>query len=262
MRERDSSTSSSSSSSSSTTSSLASTPQQLRPALSSPAAAPAAGGGSGGGATGGGSGDADDISSDVWAEWILQAIRKIRSQKQRPSIQRICQAIGSHHKFHEDIVAAKLETAVAAGSVVKVYNKGLHSYKAPVPRRRVAVRADTDLSRLVAKAVRELGEWSGSSLRSIEVYVQKFSDITMKTDDADFRQVIKNSARIAVQKDMLAQEGKLYKWKAPSVKKKPAPATAVSGADGADDSVSKYFTIIGQSLVEKLQIIHYKVQIK
>lgn len=244
MRECDTSSSSSSTSSSSTNSSPASSPQH-RQSYSSPSAAAAtsvAGSSTATAIVGGG--DADDVSSDVWAEWILQAIRKIRSQKQRPSIQRICQAIGSHHKFHEDIVAAKLETAVAAGSVVKVYNKGLHSYKAPVPRRRVAIHADTDLSRLVAKAVRELGEWSGSSLRSIETYVQKFSDITMKTDDADFRQVVKNSVRIAVQKDMLVQEGKLYKWKAPSVKKKATTATVtVSGGDGADESVSSLFIV-------------------
>ena len=47
---------------------------------------------------------AHDISLDTWKQWILEAISKIRSQKQRPSVQRICQAIGSHHKFHEDIV--------------------------------------------------------------------------------------------------------------------------------------------------------------
>lgn len=151
-----------------------------------------------------------DVGAEVWQAWILEAIGKIRSQKQRPSIQRICQAIGSHHKFHEDIVAGKLEEAVKAGAVVKVYNKGLHSYKAPLPYKSVSVHKDSDLSRLVVKAVRELGECDGSSLKSIEGYVQKSNNIEM-AEDVDFKLVIKNSVRNATAKEYLMQEGKLYK---------------------------------------------------
>lgn len=153
----------------------------------------------------------DDVTPDVWCDWILEAIRKIRSQKQRPSIQRICQAIGSHHKYHEDIVARKLEAAVTAGRVIKVYNKGLHSYKAPMARRRVEVAATTNLSRLVAKAVRELGECAGSSLRAIETYVQRSNSIELSDDRTDFRAVVKNSVRLAVEQELLVQDGKLYK---------------------------------------------------
>lgn len=152
----------------------------------------------------------NDLSSEDWREWILDAIAKIRSQKQRPSVQRICQAIGSHHKFHEDIVASKLEEAVKTGTVVKVYNKGLHTYKAPIAYRRIAVSSSTDLSRLVAVAVRELGECDGSSLKSIENYVQKSNDIEL-APDTDFKSVVKNSVKIAVEKNYLEQESKLYK---------------------------------------------------
>lgn len=151
-----------------------------------------------------------DLNSEDWREWILDAIAKIRSQKQRPSVQRICQAIGSHHKFHEDIVASKLEEAVKTGTVVKVYNKGLHTYKAPIAYRRIAVSSNTDLSRLVAVAVRELGECDGSSLKSIENYVQKSNDIEL-APDTDFKSVVKNSVKIAVEKNYLEQEFKLYK---------------------------------------------------
>ncbi|XP_058820696.1 histone acetyltransferase KAT6A isoform X2 [Topomyia yanbarensis] len=154
----------------------------------------------------------DDVSPQVWKEWILEAIRRIRCQKQRPSVQRICQAIGSHHKFHEDIVAEKLEEAVEAGAVLKVYNKGLHSYKAPTStqRRMVLVTNDSDLSRLVAKAVRDLGECDGSSLKSIENYVQQTNNLNIMFD-TDFNQVIKNSIRVALADGTLLQEGKLYK---------------------------------------------------
>lgn len=151
-----------------------------------------------------------ELSAEIWQEWILEAIRKIRSQKQRPSIQRICQAIGSHHKFHEDIVAGKLEEAVKSGAVIKLYNKGLHSYKAPVARKSITVTKDTDLSRLVVKAVRELGECDGSNIKSIESYVQKSNNIVL-SNDCDFKTIIKNSLKRAVSKEFLIQDGKLYK---------------------------------------------------
>ncbi|XP_052891390.1 protein split ends [Anopheles moucheti] len=154
----------------------------------------------------------NDVSPQVWKEWILEAIRRIRFQKQRPSIQRICQAIGSHHKFHEDIVAEKLEEAVEAGSVLKVYNKGLHSYKAPTStqRRVVNVSNDSNLSRLVAKAVRDLGEFDGSSQKSIENYVQQTNNLHI-APDTDYKSVIRNAIRIALGEDTIMQEGRLYK---------------------------------------------------
>lgn len=156
--------------------------------------------------------NSDDVSPQVWKEWILEAIRRIRCQKQRPSVQRICQAIGSHHKFHEDIVAEKLEEAVEAGAVLKVYNKGLHSYKAPTntQRRVVLVTNDSDLSRLVVKAVRDLGECDGSSLKSIENYVQQTNNLNISSG-TDFGLVIKNSVRTASEEGSLLHESKLYK---------------------------------------------------
>lgn len=155
--------------------------------------------------------DSQNVSIEVWQEWILEAIRKIRSQKQRPSTQRICQAIGSHHKFHEDIVAGKLEEAVANGAVIKLYNKGMHSYKAPVARKSVHVSKDSDVTRLVVKAVRELGECDGSNAKKIETYVQKLNNIVLTDSQLDFRLVIKNALRSAVAKEFLVQDGKLYK---------------------------------------------------
>ncbi|XP_055836613.1 uncharacterized protein LOC129905215 isoform X2 [Episyrphus balteatus] len=153
---------------------------------------------------------AQEIGQDVWHQWILDAIAKIRSQKQRPSVQRICQAIGSHHKFHEDIVAEKLEEAVNSGAVIKVYNKGLHSYKAPMAKRKITIEKNTNLFKIVAKAVHDLGECEGSTFKSIENYVQKFNNIELGTD-TDFKLVIKNSIKKAIDAGFLIQDGKLYK---------------------------------------------------
>lgn len=199
-------------------------------------------------------GDSQDVSAEVWQEWILEAIRKIRSQKQRPSTQRICQAIGSHHKFHEDIVAGKLEEAVANGAVIKLYNKGLHSYKAPVARKSVNISKDTDITRLVVKAVRELGECDGSNAKKIETYVQKSNNIVLTDDTVDFRVIVKNALRTAVVKEFLVQEGKLYKVgkvsltsprkrRSTSPRKKPGTnnATVVAGSSsggGGNSSIA------------------------
>lgn len=153
---------------------------------------------------------ADDIDLDTWKEWILNAIAKIRSQKQRPSVQRICQAIGNHHKFHEDIVAEKLEEAVDSGAVIKVYNKGLHSYKAPVAKRKIKVDKNTNLSRIVAKAVHDLGEYEGSTIKTILNYVQKFNNIELDKD-TDLKTVLKYSIKKSVDSGYLIQDGKHYK---------------------------------------------------
>ncbi|EDW01949.1 GH21719 [Drosophila grimshawi] len=153
---------------------------------------------------------AHDISMDTWKQWILEAISKIRSQKQRPSVQRICQAIGTHHKFHEDIVAEKLEKAVESGAVIKVYNKGLHSYKAPMAKRRIKVDKSTNLYKVVAKAVNDLGECEGSTIKNIENYIQKFNCIDL-SPNVDFKAIIKLSIKKAVDTGFLVQEGKLYK---------------------------------------------------
>lgn len=204
-------------------------------------------------------GDSQDVSAEVWQEWILEAIRKIRSQKQRPSTQRICQAIGSHHKFHEDIVAGKLEEAVTNGAVIKLYNKGLHSYKAPVARKSVNISKDTDITRLVVKAVRELGECDGSNAKKIETYVQKSNNIVLTDDTVDFRVIIKNALRTAVAKEFLVQDGKLYKVgkvsltsprkrRSTSPRKKPGTTTqhdsSFTGTSYSSNDKSSLFTAL------------------
>lgn len=184
--------------------------------------------------------ETSNVSPQVWRDWILEAIRKIRCQKQRPSIQRICQAIGSHHKFHEDIVAEKLEEAVESGAVIKVYNKGLHSYKAPMAKRRLAVNHNnTDLSRLVARAVRELGECDGSTYKSIENYVQQSNQFEV-APETDLKSVIKNSVKKAVNNGYLVYESKLYKvGKVQVSPKKRGPSCKGSAQDHSPVSTPK-----------------------
>lgn len=155
----------------------------------------------------------EDVSQTVWSRWILDAIRKIRSQKQRPSVERICHAIRQHHNYHEDVVAEHLEAAVKEGSVLKVFNKGQSSYKDPggLQSRTLRIEKGCDLSKILAKAVRELGERDGSTLKTIEKYVRQ-SHTVVENADVDLKSVLRMAAKRVVARGLLLQEGKAFKY--------------------------------------------------
>ncbi|XP_014276946.1 histone acetyltransferase KAT6B isoform X2 [Halyomorpha halys] len=66
-----------------------------------------------------------------WLKWVLDAIKKIRTQKQRPSVERVCRAIRQHQDQTEAAIKDNLEALVKEGLVLKVFNKGQCSYKDP-----------------------------------------------------------------------------------------------------------------------------------
>lgn len=154
----------------------------------------------------------DDVGKEVWKRWILEAIHKIRSQKQRPSVERICHAIRQHHNYHEDVVAERLERAVREGAVLKVYNKGQSSYKDPggVQNKLLRITQDVDLSRVVAKAVRELGERDGSTLKTIERHLNQAYQVTVE-NEVDVRAVLRAAVKRAVARGLLSHQAGAYK---------------------------------------------------
>lgn len=159
-------------------------------------------------------GDAMDEpeSADTWSAWFLDAIRKIRSQKQRPSVERICHAIRQHHNFHEEDIAEHLEVAVKRGDVLKIFNKGQSSYKDPggLQSKTLKVTKSTDLSKVLGKAVRELGEREGSTLKSIERYIRQ-SHTVEEEAEGDLRTALKMSAKRAVDRGLVLQDGRLFR---------------------------------------------------
>ncbi|XP_015585955.1 histone acetyltransferase KAT6B isoform X2 [Cephus cinctus] len=154
----------------------------------------------------------DHESADTWSAWFLDAIRKIRSQKQRPSVERICHAIRQHHNYHEEEIAEHLEIAVKRGDVLKIFNKGQSSYKDPggLQSRPLKVGKATDLSKVVGKAVRELGERDGSNLKNIEKYVRQ-SHTVEEEADGDLRTALRLSAKRAVDRGFVIQDGRLFR---------------------------------------------------
>nr|CAD7392151.1 unnamed protein product [Timema cristinae] len=150
-----------------------------------------------------------------WSTWILDAIRKIRAQKQRPSVERICHAVRQHHKDlnpHEDEIKEHLEATVKEGIVLKVFNKGQSTYKDPggVQSRQLELSKGADLSKVIVKAARELGERDGSTLKSIEKYIRQSHALNVSAD-VDFRSLLRISAKRAEARGYLVHDGRLYK---------------------------------------------------
>lgn len=204
----------------------------------------------------------EDVSQAVWSRWILEAIRKIRSQKQRPSVERICHAIRQHHNYHEDVVAEHLETAVKEGTVLKVFNKGQSSYKDPMglQSRTLVIEKGADITKVIAKAVRELGQRDGSTLKAIEKYVRQ-SHTVVERAETDLKIALRMAAKRAVSRGLIIQDGKAFKYNynhSPSVRRKAEPTTPKRTSSGPDDTfnaqpkVGEIITFIIYLLITKL----------
>ncbi|XP_058805276.1 histone acetyltransferase KAT6B-like [Phymastichus coffea] len=154
----------------------------------------------------------EEPDADTWTAWFLDAIRKIRSQKQRPSVERIAHAIRLQHDFHEEVIAENLQLAVKRGDILKLFNKGQSSYKDPggLQSKPLKVNRTVDLVKVIIKAVRELGERDGSNLKSIEKYVRQ-SHTVEEEQEGDLRIALKLSAKRAVDRGLVVQDGRLFR---------------------------------------------------
>ena len=91
----------------------------------------------------------------TWQCWLLDAIHKIRYQKQRPNVQRVAACIRMHHpQYSDEAVEEHLEQCVKNESIAKVVNKGLTSYRDPgsAPgrgQRTLHITDDMDLTKVV-----------------------------------------------------------------------------------------------------------------
>ena len=151
----------------------------------------------------------------VWMKWCLDAVRKVRSQKQRPNVPRITGAIRQHHGVDEQEVEEQLELAVAEGVLLKTFNQGMYTYRDPaavhkLQNRNLSVNKNADLTKVCLRAIRELGEPEGSSLKSIQRYVQTAYKVKI-TDGSDLQTLLKNSLRECLETKQVAKEKDGYK---------------------------------------------------
>ncbi len=100
-------------------------------------------------------GDPWPTSQTVWQEWLIEAIGKIKGQKQRPSAERICHAVRQAHTksngpvLQDEVIMARLNQAVTDAKILKVCNKGQTSYKEPNHHtRQLTLSKTADLSKV------------------------------------------------------------------------------------------------------------------
>lgn len=76
--------------------------------------------------------------------------------------------------------------------------------------KQLKVNHATDLCKVICKAVRELGERDGSSLKNIEKYIRQ-SHTVEEESDGDLRAAIKLSAKRGVDRGQLIQDDRLFR---------------------------------------------------
>ncbi|KAM6105192.1 histone acetyltransferase KAT6B isoform 2-T2 [Pterocles gutturalis] len=182
------------------------------------------------------------LANPLYTEWILEAIQKVKKQKQRPSEERICHAVCASHGLDKKTVLEQLELSVQDGSILKVTNKGLASYKDPDnPGRFSAVKPVTipksvkgsrgacnelrnvDWNKLLRRAIEGLQEPNGSSLKNIEKYLRSQNDLANIFNNPAFQQRLRLGAKRAVNNGRLLKDGPQYRVNYGSLESKGAP---------------------------------------
>ncbi|XP_039894802.1 histone acetyltransferase KAT6B isoform X2 [Simochromis diagramma] len=176
------------------------------------------------------------LANPLYTEWILEAIQKIKRQKQRPSEERICHAVATSHGLDKKTVLEQLELSVHDGSILKVTNKGSASYKdpghpgrvgsilpanAPVPSKESIWNSSDlrhiDWNKMLRRAIEGLDDTHGSSLKNIERYLRNQDDLSDIVDNPAFRQRLRLAAKRAVNNGRLSKNGPRYKFSHGSV---------------------------------------------
>ena len=153
-----------------------------------------------------------DLANPTYTKWLLEAIHKVKSQKQRPNDERICNAVRQIHKVSKDSLLEQLELAVRDGTILKVLNKGICSYRdpqnGPAPKP-LKVNRNTDLTKFVVRAVKNGDSEQGMTVKQIEKYVHDIYSV--ETQDSSLTDGLKSSIRKAIVRGTLEKDGKFIK---------------------------------------------------
>ncbi|XP_008069920.1 histone acetyltransferase KAT6A [Carlito syrichta] len=166
------------------------------------------------------------LANPLYTEWILEAIKKVKKQKQRPSEERICNAVSSSHGLDRKTILEQLELSVKDGTILKVSNKGLNSYKDPDNPGRIALpkprnhgkldnKQNVDWNKLIKRAVEGLAESGGSTLKSIERFLKGQKDVSALfggSAASGFHQQLRLAIKRAVGHGRLLKDGPLYRF--------------------------------------------------
>ncbi|KAM4749468.1 histone acetyltransferase KAT6A [Rhinophrynus dorsalis] len=174
------------------------------------------------------------LANPLYTQWILEAIRKVKKQKQRPSEERVCNAVSTSHGLDRHTVLEQLELSVKDGTVLKVTNKGQNSYKDPDNPGRLSLPKvvrnqgrpeGVDWHRLLRRALEGLSEPGGSSLKSIERFLRSQRDVSSAfggntSATSAFHQQLRLAVKRALGHGRIVKEGSLYKLNCKSTEAK------------------------------------------
>ncbi|CAH1246737.1 KAT6B [Branchiostoma lanceolatum] len=156
------------------------------------------------------------VTSESLTEWLLEAIHKIKKQKQRPCEERICNAVQASHRVARDLILQHLETSVQEGLILKVFNKGVCSYKDPQKSPGSKSRTSSshahkvDIVSLLKDAISDLQEPAGSILKNIEKYLWKKHHAELR-DKSEFSNQLRLAAKREVNAGRLVKDGRLFR---------------------------------------------------
>ncbi|XP_028851864.1 histone acetyltransferase KAT6A isoform X2 [Denticeps clupeoides] len=189
------------------------------------------------------------LANPTYTSWILEAIKKVKKQKQRPSEERICNAVSMSHGLDRKTVLEQLELSVKDGSILKVSNKGVNSYKDPENPGRLAFqkprggggacgggggtnnnssisisssasalkKPGLDWNKLIKRSLEGLHEPGGSSLKSVERFLKCQADVapylsgTGSMGPEVFHQQLRLALKRAAAHGRVAKQGPLFR---------------------------------------------------
>jgi len=141
-------------------------------------------------------------------KWLLTAARRVRDQKQRPNIDRIMNTLRiiCPGKFcSRESVMEELELAVSEGILLRVGaagDDGNCSYRDPgrvvrLKSHSLHVSRDLDMTKVIARSVRELADPAGSTPADIHHYIRSAYNVQIH-DDSDLVALIAKYCQKAV----------------------------------------------------------------
>ena len=161
--------------------------------------------------------DQSETDREDRSEWILDAIAKIRYQKQCPNESRICNIVTSRHDVSYEDVLEYIKVAVEQGKILQIFNfKNVATYKDPrtitkLQSRCLDIGPGTDLVKVIVRCVRELGgESDAIPLSKVEEHIRSSYSVRVK-DGTDLSTVLELQVSQAVLTGLLLREGTNFK---------------------------------------------------
>lgn len=198
-------------------------------------------------------GESEGLANLTYAKWILEAIEKVKRQKQQPNLERIVHAVQQYHNVTRESIEEQLQLSLKDGLIVRTFSKKDWSYRDPskMPQtRKKVLKLDkkTDLTSIIVKTVIEIGEDGGSSTKKIENQINTVYNIECQ-NGVDLSTLLKSCLKTAIDNKYLAKEGRNIKLGEKAASIDIAAGSSSNSASFDEDSTSDMSFSIEQNMV-------------